>query len=91
MYEKKLDFQIYSLDVASGEQFSEWFLKMSPRGDIPVLQDALIIVPEATKIFQYIDHLYYTTGNITSLSRIFLTKLKNYLIHRTLSEKWWTM
>lgn len=53
---------MYTLDVANGEQFSDWFIHMSPNGDIPVLQDGLFIIPETTKILYYLDHRYKVSG-----------------------------
>ncbi|XP_063703143.1 ganglioside-induced differentiation-associated protein 1 [Culicoides brevitarsis] len=64
LHEKHLEFQVYTLDVANGEQFSEWFIEMSPRGDIPVLQDGLFIIPETTKILYYLDHRYKVSENL---------------------------
>uniref|UniRef100_A0A336M4W4 CSON003502 protein n=2 Tax=Culicoides sonorensis TaxID=179676 RepID=A0A336M4W4_CULSO len=64
LYEKNLEFQIYTLDVSNGEQFSEWFIQLSPHGDIPVLQDGLFIIPETTKILYYLDHRYKVPENL---------------------------
>jgi len=58
MYEKKLEFHIYNLDVNNGEQYSEWFLHISPKGDIPVLKDKQFIIPETSRIISYLDNKY---------------------------------
>lgn len=43
------------MDVTNGEQYSQWFLELNPKGEIPVLQDGTLIVPESGRIISYIE------------------------------------
>ncbi|XP_016989796.1 ganglioside-induced differentiation-associated protein 1 isoform X2 [Drosophila rhopaloa] len=54
-YEKKIDFFPYVVDLCNGEQYSNWFLNLNPKGDVPVLQDGAFIIPNSTHIINYVD------------------------------------
>ncbi|KAH8351650.1 hypothetical protein KR059_010638 [Drosophila kikkawai] len=55
LYEKKIDFFPYVVDLCNGEQYSSWFLNLNPKGDVPVLQDGAFIVPNSTHIINYVE------------------------------------
>ncbi|XP_017129472.1 ganglioside-induced differentiation-associated protein 1 isoform X1 [Drosophila elegans] len=54
-YEKKIDFFPYVVDLCNGEQYSNWFLNLNPKGDVPVLQDGAFVIPNSTHIVSYVE------------------------------------
>ncbi|KAH8349722.1 hypothetical protein KR084_004794 [Drosophila pseudotakahashii] len=54
-YEKKIDFFPYVVDLCNGEQYSDWFLNLNPKGDVPVLQDGAFVIPNSTHIINYVE------------------------------------
>lgn len=58
MHEKNIIFTIYELDIANGEQYSSWFLEMNPKGEVPVLQDGSLIIPESGQILNYLENKF---------------------------------
>jgi len=66
LYEKNIKFTAYEVDVTNGEQYSQWFLELNPKGDIPVLQDGTLVVPESGRIISYIED-HYQGENIPNL------------------------
>lgn len=43
------------MDVSNGEQFSNWFVEMNPKMEIPVLQNETLIVPSSNQIISYLE------------------------------------
>jgi len=66
LYEKNIKFTAYEIDVTNGEQYSQWFLELNPKGEVPVLQDGTLIVPESGRIISYIED-HYQGENIPNL------------------------
>jgi len=66
LYEKNIKFTAYEIDVHNGEQYSQWFLELNPKGEVPVLQDGTLIVPESGRIISYIED-HYQGENIPNL------------------------
>lgn len=58
MHEKNIIFTTYELDIANGEQYSQWFLEMNPKGEVPVLQDESLIIPESGQILNYLENKF---------------------------------
>lgn len=58
MHEKNIIFTTYELDIANGEQYSSWFLEMNPKGEVPVLQDESLIIPESGQILNYLENKF---------------------------------
>ncbi|XP_065075639.1 ganglioside-induced differentiation-associated protein 1 [Ochlerotatus camptorhynchus] len=56
--EKHISFTKYEIDVANDEHFSEWFLELNPRGELPVLQKGLLVVPGSSPILAYLEENY---------------------------------
>lgn len=54
-YEKKIDFFPYVVDLCNGEQYSNWFLNLNHKGDVPVLQDGALVIPSSTHIINYVE------------------------------------
>lgn len=46
------------MDIANGEQFSSWFLKLNPKGDVPVLKDNSAVICESAAIIEYLEIKY---------------------------------
>ncbi|XP_049777453.1 ganglioside-induced differentiation-associated protein 1 [Schistocerca cancellata] len=55
LYEKKLPFKSSIVNITKGEQFEPWFLHINPRGEIPVLQDGVKIIPDSGRILDYLE------------------------------------
>ncbi|KAH8320213.1 hypothetical protein KR067_003586 [Drosophila pandora] len=55
LYEKKIDFFPYVLDLYNGEQYSSWFLNLNPKGDVPVIQDGAFVIPNSAHIVNYLE------------------------------------
>ncbi|XP_053686539.1 ganglioside-induced differentiation-associated protein 1 [Sabethes cyaneus] len=55
LLEKDIKFNKYEVDVVNDEQFSEWFLELNPRGELPVLQNGLLVVAGSTRILDYLE------------------------------------
>lgn len=62
LYEKKLPFHAQVVDVTKGEQYSQWFLELNPRGEVPVLQNGAQIIPESNRILAYLED-HFIDGN----------------------------
>ncbi|XP_067643526.1 ganglioside-induced differentiation-associated protein 1 [Eurosta solidaginis] len=58
LYEKNIDFVPYAIDLANGEQYSTWFLNINPKGDVPVLQDGIFVIPGSSHIIGYVENKY---------------------------------
>ncbi|XP_034483353.1 ganglioside-induced differentiation-associated protein 1 isoform X1 [Drosophila innubila] len=58
LYEKNIDFTPYIIDLCNGEQYSSWFLNLNPKGDVPVLQDGVFVIPNSPEIISYVDTKY---------------------------------
>ncbi|XP_058830778.1 ganglioside-induced differentiation-associated protein 1 [Topomyia yanbarensis] len=58
LYEKDIKFTKYEVDVANDEHFCEWFLELNPRGELPVLQSGLLVVPGSSRILDYLEEKF---------------------------------
>lgn len=43
------------MDVASGEQFSDWFLELNAKAEVPLLKNGTLIIPVAAQIINYVE------------------------------------
>ncbi|XP_013190795.1 ganglioside-induced differentiation-associated protein 1 [Amyelois transitella] len=55
LYEKNISFEPLVVDITKGEQYSTWFLEINPRGEIPVLKVNDEIIPDSTRILDYLE------------------------------------
>lgn len=55
LYEKHLSFNSHLIDLTKNEQYNPWFLQINPRGEVPVLQDSGKIIPDSSRIIDYLD------------------------------------
>ncbi|XP_055603351.1 ganglioside-induced differentiation-associated protein 1 [Uranotaenia lowii] len=78
---KEIKFIKYEVDVANDEHFSEWFLELNPRGELPVLQNGSLIVPGSIRILEYLDKNFSNEKSlqIPNNADRKLTDLKNTL------------
>ncbi|KAH8278239.1 hypothetical protein KR044_006938 [Drosophila immigrans] len=58
LYEKNIEFTPYMIDLCNGEQYSNWFLNLNPKGDVPVLQDGVLVIPNSQHIINYVETKY---------------------------------
>lgn len=55
LHEKNLSFEGNLVDITRGAQFEPWFLEINPRAEVPVLQDIGKIIPDSTRIIDYLE------------------------------------
>ncbi|CAK1586151.1 unnamed protein product [Parnassius mnemosyne] len=68
LYEKNIDFVPLIVDITKGEQYSSWFLELNQRGEIPVLKIHSEIIPDSTRIIDYLE--YYLDSGLTPLINV---------------------
>ncbi|CAH0694119.1 unnamed protein product [Spodoptera exigua] len=68
LYEKNVDFEPLIVDITKGEQYSSWFLDINPRGEIPVLKVKNEVIPDSTRILDYLE--YYLDSELTPLINV---------------------
>jgi len=56
--EKQLAWEGHYVDILKGEQFHQDFLRINPKGVVPVLIDGDLVLPESTVICEYLDDKY---------------------------------
>lgn len=56
--EKGLAWEGRYVDILAGEQFDESYLKLNPKGVVPLLIDGDLVLPESTVICEYLDDKY---------------------------------
>lgn len=86
LHEKNIPCTLYEVDVANGEQCSNWFMQMNPKMDVPVLRNETLIVPSSNQIISYLE-ANFINGHSTLLpldSRQLLNKV--VLLHRKISQ-----
>ncbi|XP_076889018.1 glutathione S-transferase APIC-like [Bidens hawaiensis] len=62
LYEKEVDFEFVIVDTAAGEHRTPQFLKLSPFGEVPVLEDGDVTLFESRAITRYIANKYEGKG-----------------------------
>lgn len=55
LHEKRLNFETSIVNIMKGAQYESWFLKINPRGEVPVLQDDAKIIPDSNRIIDYLE------------------------------------
>ncbi|PSN42578.1 Ganglioside-induced differentiation-associated protein 1 [Blattella germanica] len=55
LHEKKLPFKTHIINLIKGEQYLPWFLRINPRGEVPVLKDGVKIIPDSGRILDYLE------------------------------------
>lgn len=55
LHEKKLPFESHIINLIKGQQYEPWFLQLNPKGEVPVLQDTGKIIPDSTRIIDYLE------------------------------------
>ena len=55
LFEKKLPFKQTVVDITSGENYKPLFLDINPRGEVPVLKDGVKIIPDSSRIIDYLE------------------------------------
>ncbi|XP_054710323.1 ganglioside-induced differentiation-associated protein 1-like [Uloborus diversus] len=64
--EKKLKFKSHIVDLHRGEQYEPSFLKLNPKGEVPVLKDGVKIIPDSRRIIDYVED-NFSNGNTPRL------------------------
>lgn len=55
LHEKNLPFKSQSVNLTKGEQYDPWFLQINPKGEVPVLRDGVRIIPDSSRILDYLE------------------------------------
>lgn len=55
LHEKKLPYKEHVINLTKGEQYQPWFLRINPRGEVPVLKDGVRIIPDSGRILDYLE------------------------------------
>lgn len=55
LYEKNIPFESRVVNIIREQQYEPWFLKLNPRGEVPVLEDSGKIIPDSVRIMDYIE------------------------------------
>jgi glutathione S-transferase len=55
LHEKKLPFKEHIINLTKGEQYQPWFLRINPRGEVPVLKDGVKVIPDSGRILDYLE------------------------------------
>jgi len=55
LHEKKLKYKSRIINLYRGDQLEPSFLKLNPKGEVPVLQDGVKIIPDSKRIIDYIE------------------------------------
>lgn len=71
LHEKKLPFESQPVNILRGDQYESWFLKINPRGEVPVLQDDTKIIPDSNNILDYLED-NFSNGNLPSFMHKFV-------------------
>jgi len=83
-YEKKIDFFPYVVDLCNGEQYSNWFLNLNPKGDVPVLQDGAFVIPSSTHIINYVESKFRGGKSSLNSSYDYVINFPILVAHRSL-------
>lgn len=55
LHEKGIPFSTHFVNIASGEQYQPSFLKINPKGEVPVIKDGDSIIIDSAKIIDYLE------------------------------------
>ncbi|XP_013782380.1 ganglioside-induced differentiation-associated protein 1-like [Limulus polyphemus] len=55
LHEKRLHFKSNIVNLSKGEQYQPWYLKLNPRGEVPVLKDGVKVIPDSERIIDYLE------------------------------------
>jgi glutathione S-transferase len=55
LHEKKLPYKEHIINLIKGEQYQPWFLRINPRGEVPVLKDGVKVIPDSGRILDYLE------------------------------------
>ena len=58
LFEKKVDFKSHLMALINFEQHEPWFVKINPRGQVPVLVHGDYALDESTLINEYVDDTF---------------------------------
>nr|XP_053642431.1 ganglioside-induced differentiation-associated protein 1-like isoform X2 [Cherax quadricarinatus] len=55
LYEKRVPFKTQIVSLLAEEQYEPKFLKLNPRAEVPVLTDGVKVIPDSTRIIEYLE------------------------------------
>ncbi|KAK8385619.1 hypothetical protein O3P69_016415 [Scylla paramamosain] len=55
LYEKRVPFKSQVVSLFNKEQYKPWFLRLNPRGEVPVLTDGVKVIPDSVRIVEYLE------------------------------------
>lgn len=63
LHEKNLPFESHIVNIIQGTQYQPWFLQINPKGEIPVLQDTGKLIPDSSRIIDYLEDNFSNGSN----------------------------
>ncbi|ELT91680.1 hypothetical protein CAPTEDRAFT_166789 [Capitella teleta] len=58
LHEKQLPFKRHVVNLSNGETYAPWFMKLNPKGQVPVLKDGDTVIDDSAEIAAYLDKHY---------------------------------
>ncbi|KAG0727302.1 Ganglioside-induced differentiation-associated protein 1 [Chionoecetes opilio] len=55
LHEKRVSFKKQVVSLFAKEQYESWFLRLNPRGEVPVLTDGVKVIPDSVRIIEYLE------------------------------------
>lgn len=62
LHEKRLNFESNIINIMRSAQYESSFLKINPKGEVPVLQDDAKIIPDSNRIIDYLEDNFSNGG-----------------------------
>lgn len=66
LHEKHLSFKSNIVNLGKGDQYQPWYLKLNPRGEVPVFKDGVKVIPDSGRILDYLED-NFSNGNTPRL------------------------
>lgn len=67
LYEKNIPFKCQLVTLYAMEHYEPWFLRLNPRGEVPVLVDGVKVIPDSNRIIEYLED-NFTNGEFKNLN-----------------------
>lgn len=55
LHEKRLKYKVQIVKLLKFEQYEPWFMRLNPKGQVPVLKDGVKIIPDSLRIIDYLE------------------------------------
>jgi len=83
LHQMKIKFNPKMVDIHRGKQFTQAFLSLNPKGEVPVLVDDIRVIPDSEHIIDYLED-NFSNGNPGLLPRDRDIRTRAEQLHRTI-------